>query len=86
MAKRRSNGEGGISFDAARGSYRAYIINPEGKRIFKRFKDFEEANMWKTEQLSTMHKGIYVVPSDVTIGDFVLTFLASKKQSVSLGT
>lgn len=86
MAKRRSNGEGGISFDAVRGSYRAYIVNPEGKRIFKRFKDFEEANIWKTEQLSTMHKGIYVVPSDVTIGDFILTFLASKKQSVSLGT
>ena len=86
MVKRRHNGEGGISYDESRDSYRAYVINPEGKRIFKRFKNQTDANIWKTEQLSNMHQGIYVVPSDVTLGDFILTFLASKKQSVTLST
>lgn len=84
--KRRNNGEGGISYDEARNSYRAYFINPDGKRIFRRFKDFQTANIWKTEQLSQMHKGIYVAPSDVTVADFILTFLASKKQAVTLST
>ena len=64
MAKnKRANGEGGITYDKSRDSYRASITTPEGKRIFKRFKTEQEAVVWKTSQINSIHKGTFVVPA-----------------------
>lgn len=38
MTRKRSNGEGTISFYKDRNSYRAAVSTPDGRRIFKRFK------------------------------------------------
>lgn len=40
---KRANVEGTISFDKLRGTYRAAITAPDGRRIFRRFKTKEEA-------------------------------------------
>lgn len=38
MPKRsKANGEGSIVYEAGRKKYRAYIIDPDGKRLTKRF-------------------------------------------------
>jgi integrase len=80
MAKKRSNGEGGITYDEARDSYRASITTPEGKRLFKRCKSEEEAVKWKTEQLHNMHTGTFVNPSDLTVGEWTLQWLTTYKK------
>lgn len=86
MAK-RNNGEGTISYDKTRNSYRAAITAPDGRRLFKRFKTEQEAVMWKTEQLSSMHKGTFVAPSNITVGEWVLEWLETyKKGSVAQST
>ena len=79
MAKRK-NGEGGISFDKSRNSYRASVIAPDGRRIFKRFKTKEEALSWKNEQLYNMQKGTFVSPSDVLLGEWLLKWLETYKK------
>lgn len=79
MAKRK-NGEGGISFDKSRNSYRASVTAPDGRRIFKRFKTKEEALNWKNEQLYNMQKGTFVSPSDVLLGEWLLKWLETYKK------
>lgn len=86
MAKKRSNGEGGIYFDEKRGTYRANVTGPNGNRIYKRFTSREDSLAWKTEQLHAMNQGTFVEPSTVTVGEWALRWLTTKKQSVSIGT
>lgn len=81
MAKnKRANGEGGITYDKSRDSYRASITTPEGKRIFKRFKTEQEAVVWKTSQINSIHKGTFVVPSKVTVGEWTIDWLTTYKK------
>ena len=43
---KKSNGEGSISFEASRKKYRAAIVDPNGKRIVKRFSTKKDAQTW----------------------------------------
>lgn len=84
--KKRRNGEGSVSYDEDRGTYRVWVTSPNGKRVSKRFSSEEEALTWKNQQLHSMDQGIFVQPSKITLGQWVLEWLSQKKQSVSLGT
>lgn len=79
MAK-RSNGEGTISFDKSRGTYRAAITAPDGQRIFRRFKTEEEALAWKSEQTYSIQTGTFVAPSTVTVGEWAVEWLKTYKR------
>ncbi|MBP2631434.1 MAG: integrase family protein [Firmicutes bacterium] len=78
--KKRPNGEGGITYDEIRNSYRASVTTPVGKRLFKRCKTEEEAIKWKTEQLRNMHTGMFIAPSDMTVGEWAVQWLATYKK------
>lgn len=76
---KRNNGEGSISYDKSRGSYRAFIVAPDGRRITKRCKTEQEAVVWKTEQLNMIHKGAFVAPNEITVGEWVIEWLNAYK-------
>lgn len=80
MPIKRSNGEGSISYDKARNSYRTAVTTPDGKRIYRRFKTEQEALIWKTEQLNTIHKGTFVAPSNITVGEWAIEWLTTYKK------
>lgn len=76
MAKvKRSNGEGSISYDTTRENYRASITDPNGKRIFKRFKDKEEAEKWLVSTRADIYKGTYIAPSSITLGEWLQQYI-----------
>lgn len=77
---KRANGEGIISFDKSRGTYRAAITAPDGRRIFKRFKSEEEALAWKSEQTHSIHTGTFVAPSTATVGEWAVEWLKIYKR------
>lgn len=87
MSKKRNNGEGSISYDSARGTYRTAVTTPDGRRIYKRFKSEQEALEWKTEQLHSIHRGTFVAPSNITVGEWVIEWLTTyKKRSIKQTT
>ncbi len=73
--KKRANGQGGITFDTARGTYRASITDPEGRRIHRRFPTAEQAEAWLADIRSAIYKGIYVPPSGITVGEWVSQYI-----------
>lgn len=76
MAKaRKGNGEGSICYETARNAYRAALVDPEGKRITKRFKTKAEASEWLTLTRASIYKDSYVAQSDMTLGEWVLEYL-----------
>lgn len=77
---KRTNGEGSITFDKTRNTYRVAISTPDGKRIFKRFKTKDEALRWKSEQLHDIHHGTFVAPTKMTLGQWLIEWLSTYKQ------
>ncbi len=84
MAKKKSakrgNGEGSICLESATGRYRAYFINPQGKRIVKRFKTHAEAVEWLTLKKSEIYTGEYIPQSDLTLGEWTVQYLNTYKK------
>jgi Site-specific recombinase XerD len=79
--KRRTNGEGSIYFEKARGTYRVFITNPEGKRLSKRCHSEQEALNWKNEQLHKMAIGTFVNPNNLTVGEWIVHWLETYKKN-----
>lgn len=77
---KRRNGEGGITYDEARNSYRVSITTPAGKRVFKRFKSEDEAVAWKAAQTNAINMGTFIVPSKITLGEWVVEWLTTYKK------
>jgi len=85
--KQQSKGQGTISHDKARESYRAYYVTPAGRRISKRFKTKKEAADWLAQQQTTVNNGSFTEPSNITLGSWLLTWLKDyKKAQVSTRT
>lgn len=66
MAK-NANGQGGISYDKSRNTYMAYITDPQGNRIFERFKSKQDAEQWLTLTRAEIYKNTYITPSNITL-------------------
>lgn len=73
--RKNANGEGSISYDAARKSYRASITDPNGTRVFKRFKLKEEAEQWLITTRADIYKGVYIAPTNITVGEWLLQYM-----------
>lgn len=77
---KKSNGEGSISYDKARNSYRAFITDATGKRISKRFKEKTAAEEWLLLTKADMFRGDYVPENTLTVGAWVLEYLDTYKK------
>lgn len=80
MAKVRR--EGTVYYDKERKSYRAAFFTPEGKRMIKRFADEQAAKNWLVEQQNSINKGLFVEPDDITLGQWLIVYFASKNSSL----
>ena len=85
MAK-RENGEGSISFDKSRNKYRAAIIDINGCRIYKRFNTRDEARNWINQTKIDMLTDQYVVPSNITLGEWILEWIHTFKKNLKITT
>ena len=73
MTKQRKNNEGSIYEDRIRGGFRVQIRMPgTGKRITKRFQDYDSAERWKDEQMHRLGCGQFISPGDTTLGEWLL--------------
>lgn len=75
-----------IYFDKARNRYRAAIITPSGKRISKRFKTEEDANIWVSSNVLRMRKGSFSEPNNLTIGDMLIEYIKTYCTDIEEGT
>lgn len=78
---KNSNGEGSISYEADRKTYRAAIVDNTGKRIRKRFKTKQEATEWIITTRADMFRGEYIPESTITVGEWVFDYLNTYKKS-----
>lgn len=78
MAKKRENNAGSVWQEGDR--WRAAVTLPNGNRPTKRFKDEPSAKLWVNEQLLAIGKGVYVEPSKMTVGEWVLDYLQTYKK------
>lgn len=68
--------QGSVYYDKAKKSYRAFYVDLYGQRSSKRFKTKKEAEGWLVENSNNEHKGLYVRKNDVTVGEWLLQYLA----------
>lgn len=76
---RQHYGTGSIYYEAARGKYRAAIIDPTGKRKSKRFNTRQEAQEWLAIISAEIYKDVYIPDSSITLGDWIMEYLGTYK-------
>lgn len=81
MAK-NENGEGSIYFEKARNKYCAAIINPDGKRLRKRFAERDEAKQWLIDMKAQFLRNEYVAPNSITLGEWIIEWMTTFKQDL----
>ncbi|MDT8903265.1 tyrosine-type recombinase/integrase [Anaeroselena agilis] len=78
MPKKRVNNTGSVYHESGRG-YRAQVSLEDGRRVSKRFSDSDlgqqQAYDWLHEQLHHISKGVFVAPTDITLGEWLLEWL-----------
>ena len=84
---RRGHNEGSVSYDKKNNSYRAAFSAPDGKRVFKRFKEESNAWAWITEQKHLVNQGAYIPPSRMNLGEWIIyyidTYVQKKVRTIS---
>jgi integrase len=82
--RRRANGDGSIYLDKKRNKLVAAITGPDGHRITKRFPvdSRQAARDWLVQQQSDISQGDYVPRTDVTLGDWMVTFIRTYKSGL----
>ncbi len=87
---KKSNGEGSISYENDRQTYRARLVAPNGKRISKRFRTKKEAMEWLAVTQADIYKNTYVSPNSLRLGDwlseYLVTYKAPKVRPKNVGT
>ena len=83
MPTNRKHGEGSVYFEESRQKWVVAFFDAEGKRHKKRFdKDSEkEARAYLISQINEVNTGSFVAPSDMTIGRWLVDWLATYKQN-----
>lgn len=71
-----------IYYEKDRGKYRAAFITPLGKRVTKRFKTKEDAEDWLSSNRLKIKSDDFIEPSQVTIGEWLLTYMELYKQNL----
>lgn len=75
---RRAKGDGTI-YKAGNG-YRAGFVSPDGNRIYRRFKTYQEASDWLAEMRTDINRGEYVQDSSIPLGDWMVDYLETYKR------
>lgn len=78
---KRSNGEGTVIYEKDRNKYRAFLTDPLGKRISKRFNTNAEALQWLAETRADIYRDEYVPTSDITLGEWLLEYIETYRKS-----
>ncbi|WP_289146522.1 site-specific integrase [uncultured Megamonas sp.] len=81
MAK-RENGEGSIYYEKDRNKFCAAIVDPNGKRIRKRFNTREEAKDWIITIQSNIVNNNYIAPTNITLGEWIIEWLCIFKKNL----
>ena len=78
---KRANGNGSITYNTARGTYRAFVTLPDKQhsRISKSFKTEREASEWIAITRAEILKGDYIYSNDVTTGEWLLEYVKTYK-------
>ncbi len=76
---KKSNGEGSISYENDRQTYRARLVAPNGKRISKRFNTKKEAMEWLAVTQADIYKNTYVAPNTLRLGEWISEYLITYK-------
>lgn len=78
---KRANGNGSISYNASRGTYRAFVTlpNKQHSRISKSFKTEREASEWIAITRAEILKGDYIYSNDATTGEWLLEYIRTYK-------
>ena len=79
---KRSNGEGTIIYESDRQKYRAFLTDPLGKRISKRFNSNAEALQWLAETRADIYRDEYIPTNDITFGEWWLRFIQTYKKGI----
>lgn len=85
-SNRRLNGEGTIAFERDRNKYRAFLTDITGKRISKRFDTRQDALQWLTETKADIYRDEYIPNNNITLGEWVLTYLETYKKNTVRAT
>ncbi|WP_196599240.1 tyrosine-type recombinase/integrase [Pectinatus frisingensis] len=81
MSKKiNGNGAGSIYYDASKKHYYAAVTTPAGQRIKKSFLNKTEAAAWKNAQLTDISRGIFIEPTNITVGAWAITWLSTYKK------
>ena len=83
---KRANGEGTIVYESDRKKYRAMLVDPDGKRISKRFATKTEASQWLAEARTDMAREEYVPSNNITVGEWLLNYIETYKKPVLKAT
>lgn len=75
MAKRGKNGTGSVVYEPSRKKYRAFVYDPLGKRVFKRFDNPDDAEAWLNQTKLDMYNNTYVPKSNMSVGEWVVEYL-----------
>lgn len=75
MVKRRAKGEGSIWYDKTNSRWMAKITLPNGNRRTKSGKERQEVLDWLAEQRVSAARGTYTTGEDVTLGDFIDSYM-----------
>ncbi len=72
---RRRRGEGSVLWVAEKKKWRAYITDPNGKKLTAYFEDEQDGDDWITLKKAEFIKKEYIAPSDMTLGEWVIFYL-----------
>ena len=84
MARRRTKGNGSVRKRGNR--WQARITTPEGQELSATFGRKTDAENWLTDVKADILRGEFVLPSDITLGEWIKEWLATYKQSVAPAT
>ena len=78
---KRANGNGSISYNASRGTYRAFVTlpNKQHSRVSKSFKTKREASEWIAITRAEILKGDYIYSNDATTGEWLIEYIKTYK-------
>lgn len=71
---------GSVYYDKTKKRYYAAITTPAGQRKKKSFTNKLEVGKWKNAQLTDVDRGVFVEPTDITIGAWSILWLRTYKK------
>lgn len=78
---RRRRGEGSVLWVDEKQKWRAYLTDPNGKKLTAYFEDEQDGEDWITLRKAEFIKKEYIPPSDMTVGEWIIFYLETFKKA-----